>query len=500
MHFLPSICRLAQPFMAATLLLGGCAAGPDFKPDLSLFSGDHSAEHYLNAQNEEGSAPIVMTRWWEALDDDGLKAMIHDLLAQNLTLRQAEARIAQAQASLTIVRGDSLPAVSAEGSGARSFDHNTATGQHVYSNAYEAGLNVSWQIDLFGQIRRQRESAFASFMAAELDHEALIHSYVASLVTQRMAVAALQDHVATAVKEVKNRQNFYDLIAMRYERGASSVEAADQYAAEQALAAAQRAKAGYEQELAEALYGIDVLLGLPPGETPPARYEHFDLMAEPDALGNVCLPVDLIDRRPDLRASMLRVKAANADIGVAMADLYPQLSLNAVLSSAASAPASLLDDQSLAGALSGAIAARLFEGGALRANIDLQEAEARELAAAYQQDILEALQDVENALSGEKTIAKQLRYAKQAEQAQSKVKALRAKRYDSGNVTLQTVLEAEQSYYEARHIAIDIAQARWANRIALYLALGGDWLGDEVRARRCSAGLRLADFSDEGQS
>lgn len=476
-----------------TFGLLGCASDSTFDAGSVI---DLSERGYVNSYLSDDEVPnIQMQKWWEDLNDPVLDQMIAKLLDENLSLKQAKSQIDQAASSVAITRGGSYPTLGLDSGASRSFSENATTSRRVYSNEFDAGLNVSWTLDLFGQIRKERESAFALFQASTLDYEAFVHSYIAMLVQERVAIASLDAHVAAAQDARDNREKFFKLVAARYERGANNITADDVLSAKQALASTEQVFLSYKQQLIEAFYTIDILLGDVPGTHNAESYEGFSLLQSPQKIGHVCMPVDLLDRRPDLRASNLRVQAAQADIDVAIADLYPQLSISGLLGFNSAQASQLIASDALVGSLAGSLSARIFEGGALRANIDLQEAEAQEMIDGYVLDILEALKDVETALFADKTLQKRSEFAQDAAQAQKRVTDMRKARYENGSDSLQDYLDAEYSLAELRHTAIDVQQSYWNNRINLYLALGGDWLGTQENATKCLPKLKLHDFA-----
>jgi outer membrane protein TolC len=198
-----------------------------------------------------------------------------------------------------------------------------------------------------------------------------------------------------------------------------------------------------------------------------------------------CLPVDLLDRRPDLRASELRLAAADAEIGVAMADLYPGLTLGGNIGVSGNQAGNLFSADQLAGSLLLTITSRLFEGGALRANIRLQESEARELSARYAGNVLGALREVETALKAEQELEKEMDSLQQSLQAVRKAESISLTRYQEGIESLRAYLEIQQRRYLVEQSWLRLLQEKWNNRITLYLALGGDWVQSDDNTPVC---------------
>lgn len=476
--------------------LSACTLGPDFMRPANI-TAEESAQ-YINAPQSENTAvdTQTMAHWWERLDDPLMNDYVAQLLSENLELRQAAERVIQSRAALRQAGAAAYPSLSASADAARRFTPSDSFGDTTlpngaagafgsgsdrrYTTSYNADLSASWEIDLFGRIARSREAAKANFEASQYDREALTHSLIAELFNTRIAIAVNAELLKLARQTVKNRNNFYDLVKNRYDLGTASVGASDVYLARQNLTNAKSDVSRYERALSEQSYALDVLLGLKPGTTNAAA-EDFDMVPPPLDVP-VCLPADLLDRRPDLRASELRYKAANADIGVAIADLYPSVSLGGSLGVTGDTTNDLFTAQNLAGSLMASITQRIFEGGALRANIDLQESEARELAAAYSQNILEAVRDVETALKAEKELARELKNIQASARDLKNAQDISRDRFGRGIESFQNYLDIEQSRYSAQQNLILKKQEKWNARTALYLALGGDWFSDENTA------------------
>lgn len=465
--------------------LASCAVGPDYAgvPNVA----DNEEETFLNAPGN-ASGGEDMTRWWERLDDPLLNEYVETLLEENLSLKEASERMLQAQARASIQRGGYFPSVNADNSATRSFQPingfaipgiGGGGNERFFNTLYDAGLNISWEIDLFGRIRRANESAQANFVASAYDRQALEQSLIADLLSRRVAIAVNSRLLELAQENAHNQNAIYQLVRRRYDLGASTTTLSDVYLAKENYHSTKADIASFEQALAEETYRLDVLLGKKPGSTTP-NHNGFSLLAPPsDAM--VCVPATLLDRRPDLRAAELRAVAANADIGVAIADLYPAVSLGGTIGVTGNTTNNLLSADQLAGSLLGNITGRIFEGGALRANIRLQEAEAREAAAAYANNVLEAMREVETALSAEMQLARQITQLGRSVKALRRAETLTEKRYRSGIETLREFLETQQRRYQVEQNFLRTQQEKWQARINLYLALGGDWFNDQTK-------------------
>lgn len=460
------------------LCLTACAPGPDPEEKPAAPKQVTDTKGFINdIYAVPGQQDI--SHWWERINDPLLDNYVDRLLVQNLDIIQAGERIIQARERLNTAYGSFYPTLGLDGSASRQFGPNQSllsTSGRTYSTAYSANLNTSWQIDLFGKLRRSAQSADATFQATMFDREALVHSMIAELLSTRVGIAVNKNLLDLARKNAGNYKQIYQIVEKRYNLGLDSVTASDVLLAKENYTSTKADTYRYERTLATSLYNLDMLLGLLPGTTDPLA-ENFPLPARPMEIP-VCLPANLIDRRPDLQASALRLQAANANIGVAMADLYPALNLAGSIGFSDNDRFNVFTADQLAGSILGAITTRLFEGGQLRANIRIKESEARELAAAYAHDVFNAVREVESGLKNEQNLTREIAYLQDSAQSLKQTEAIYERRYLSGIIDLKTFLEVQQRSYAAEQAVLLKQQEHWENRVDLYLALGGDWLAN----------------------
>ncbi|GAB5561767.1 MAG: efflux transporter outer membrane subunit [Synoicihabitans sp.] len=456
------------------VLVTGCAVGPDYKRPPTV--ADLPQEFREFADNPAVAIDSSMAPWWQRIEDPEFTADVQTLLADNLSLRAATERVLQAEARLTIQQGGQRPNISVGGSGGRTFNPNPIgnTPERIYADTFAADLNVGWTVDLFGRVSNSIVAGRATFAASLADREALQHALIAELLTRRVSVATNHALVALAEQNVRNRELLFTLVKQRYEMGARGAQLADVYLAEDSVSSVRAEAAEFARILADETYRLDVLLGRQPGATTAAAPKSFPLLAPPPP-APIAFPAELLDRRPDLRASDLRAQAANANLGVAIADLYPQFQITGRLGGSSETIDNLFSYEQMAGSLLAGINQQLFAGGALRANIDLQEAAAREAATNYAAQILEALREVESALQADRRIAKQLSQQTLSLEALRNAERLNRARYRDGLIPLQTYLEIETRRYRTEQSWVRLQQLRWNTRVSLYLALGGDW-------------------------
>ncbi len=480
-------------------LITACTMGPDYQEMETPVSGLATFYNAPDTENQFISGK-QFSRWWRRMNDPWLDESVELLLADNLQLKEAAARIWQAWAQLGIARGSRFPSLSASGSASRRFQGidtgvsafetaETGTGQpfdgagtqlqgsetgHVYFTQLEAGLSTSWQVDLFGGLERSSAAARLNYLASLANAEALIHSLISELARRRISSATLQQRINVAREAEENRKATLNIVERRYRRGVAGTGVTDVHLARENLAAVTSRIPDLRRRLKEELHLLDVLLGRPPGKT-TAEEIHIPPLQPPGSVP-AGLPAQLIDRRPDLRANELRLAASVEQVGVAVADLYPDLTLTGSIGLRGDELSSFFGSTHLFGAVAGDIMVRLFQGGRLRANIKLQEAEVREMAAAYAGNVLTALAEVETALSNGRYLSEQLDHLEDRLQNTRTAAQRLTEQYRSGLVPLLDVLAVERRRFEAEQEYVLVGQAAWNNRIALYLALGGDWL------------------------
>ncbi|MCS5596901.1 MAG: efflux transporter outer membrane subunit [Alphaproteobacteria bacterium] len=467
-----------------SLILSACTVGPDFmRPD----NAAHDIGTYHNNYKHIGGTEN-MSLWWERLGDPLLNDYADKLLRQNLSLAQAGERIIQARSAVDSAYGNFAPQIGASADAGRSFTpaNGITTNVRSYDNAYSAGLSTSWEIDLFGRLQRAHEAAKANFEAAKYDYEALTHSLMADLVNRRVAIATNKALLDLAQENYINRKKIYKLVQKRYNIGAKGTTLADVYLAEENYRSVYADVYAAERSLQDALYRLDILLGEKPGTHDPLAEQAFIATPPPMDI-QTCMPASLLDRRPDLKAAELRIKAANANIGVAVADLYPSFNLGGSLGYSGASTGGLFSADRLAGSLLASLTSRIFEGGKLRANIDLNESKAREAVKNYQDNILTALYEVETRLFADRELTDELSSTAQSLSALEKAEELSRERYIKGLLTLDQFLDVQQRRYASAQGYILKQQEKWQTRIALYQALGGDWFNTKNKQAACRA-------------
>ena len=458
------------------LLLVACSPGPTYvRPDTIAVTGSSTYEHSEGAAVQEGSS----ARWWKSYHDPLLDAWIARLESENLELKAAAERVLQARQRVRIQQGGLWPSLGVSGGSVRSFGPDLAMpGERSYNTSIEAGGAISWQIDLFERTRNAVESARFEELARVGDHRALLQTLVAELVSQRATLALLDREVEIQREIVLSREQTLNTVSRRYRLGVKNASAVGVHTAIENLSSAQADLLLLQQRGRETRVTVDVLLNQQPGtlqaDSAAQEARSFALVV-PQQMPTLQTPAALLDQRPDIISSELRLMAANADIGIAIADLFPDLTLSANRGFSSDDVSNLFKNNNAVGFLAGNISARIFEGGRLRAQIRLREAQARELTLQYSALVLTAVAEVETALVQEQYLRQRLDKLNAGIKAARQADALAQDRYRRGIESLVVVLETQRRRQNAERNLLAAQRASWQARINLHLALGGDW-------------------------
>ncbi len=323
--------RLLAPFLSVAVA-AGCAVGPDYRrPDAPV--SDHFLGQPQVEQRRAASAADLVT-WWEGFGDPQLTRLVSVALEQNLDLAQATARVAQARAGLGAATAALLPSASVSAQAARSYQsietplgrlQNATPGFDRYGNSYEANLGASWEVDVFGGLRRGREAALADYRASEAGATATRLAVAAQTADLYITIRGLQARLAIATRQVETQEKLLSTVGRLFAKGLAAELEVRQ--AEGAMAEVQATIPVLEAGLDAALNALDVMLGAPPGTYRAELAEDIKAVpAAPQIIG-AGSPADLLRRRPDLILAERHLAAANARIGVAIAEYYPNFRL-----------------------------------------------------------------------------------------------------------------------------------------------------------------------------
>jgi multidrug efflux system outer membrane protein len=462
--------RQALLLYALGLLAAGCTVGPDYKrPELSI------PPTYRGAGAEPpaaGAASFGELTWDTVFPDPDLQALIRTALAQNYDVRVAAARILQAQSLVTVARSREFPTV--DGSLAAPYtaysgsDRPAAYSDYVFNP--EAGLGVAWELDFWGRFRSGTQAAQAELLASEDARYAVIATLVAEVGRAYLTLRALDLTLEISRRTVTSRVQSLDLVQARLEGGVAGI--LDLRQAETLLYTATKTIPEIQRHIEETENFINVLLGQDPG--PVKRGRPLDQQIAAPALPPG-LPTELLTRRPDIRAAEQQLVAANAQIGVAKALLYPQITISGFAGAGTAAiEGSNFGPFGVFSAL-GAITQPIFNAGRLQANVEYNEARAQEAALRYQQTLQLALREVSDALVG---IRKRQEFRQQQEllvNALVDASQVANLRYEGGVSSYLEVLDTERQLFDAELQLVLAKRDESVSVIQLYKALGGGW-------------------------
>ena len=466
--------------VVSTGLLSGCAVGPDYqRPEAPI------SDRYLTQSSGKPDLTAHSTGndvWWEGFNDPLLSGFVSNALAQNLDIAQASAQLTQARAGLGAATAALLPSGDVGAQAARSYQSvetplgqvlNSTSGYDRYGNAYQANLNASWELDVFGGLRRSRQAALAEYQASQAGVAAVRLAVAAQTADIYITIRGLQTRLAIANQQVKTQQDLLDKAQLLYARGVSPEYEVRQIEGE--LSQVQATVPILQSGLDAALNALDVMLGTPPG-THRNSLAGLGRIPQTPQLTSTGAPADLLRRRPDLIVAERRLAASSARIGVAISEYYPKFSLSALLGSATAVSSGNLftgGASQSAGVLG--LRWRLFDFGRVDAQINQAKGLEAQALADYRQSVLRATQDVENALSSLANRETQTATLGRGEMALTAARQSSSVGYQQGAVSLIEVLRADEKMLQISDARAQ-AQAESARAaVAAFKALGGGW-------------------------
>jgi NodT family efflux transporter outer membrane factor (OMF) lipoprotein len=467
--------------------VAGCTVGPNYQtPKVNL------PEHYgsnpsttlptTQAASQLGTttAPAMSTRpasekiadlalWWKGFEDPILDSLIERATKGNLSVRQYEARLREARATLGIDAAPLYPSLSANGGLTRQRG-----GGAPVSNTWTAGLDASWEIDVFGGTRRQVENGRALVEAAELDRRSTVVSTLAEVAMNYVTLRGAQQRIRIAMDNIESERETLKLNESRFQAGIDSEAEVAQARAQVAIFEATIPPLRIQESVA--IHALSVLLG----EAPESLKAELSAPKEiPMALPTipVGLPSELLRRRPDVAAAERRLAAQTALNGVATSDLFPKFSLTGSFGSSAGQIKSIGSQRSLFWSVGPAVSWNVFDAGQIRSNIKLQSALQQEDFAIYESTILTSLQDVEDAIVQYKYTVEQREALRRAVIANQRSVELVSGRFYGGQgvATLLDVLVAQQNLFSAEDSLVTSESQLSQYLVSVYKALGGGW-------------------------
>ncbi len=457
-----------------SVLLTGCAMGPNYKRPAVQTPAQFRQPQQITGSPDKASLSDVA--WAGLFKDDVITNLVKTALQQSNDLAAATQRVLEARAQLGVTRSQLAPQITASGSfnATRSSSIGSfnfvPVGTNLTDSYTQAGLNLSWELDIWGRIRRLSESARAQYLAQEEARHAVVSSLIADVITTYLAMRELDLELDIARKTKDIAENGLKLTNLRKERGVST--GLDVRQAEQLLYTATAQIAATERAIAETENSLNVLLGQNPGDVPRGK-SLIDLMGPPAVPAG--LPSDLLERRPDIRQAEQTLIAANAQIGAAKALFFPQISLTGILGVQSRALGDLFSGPARNESIAPAGVLPIFNAGQLRNNLHLTEAQQREALANYRKSIQTAFQEVSSALADYEKNREQRSQEELLVKALQETDRLSTLRYKGGLDSYLQVLDAERNEFSGELTLAQLRKNELLSIVQLYRALGGGW-------------------------
>jgi NodT family efflux transporter outer membrane factor (OMF) lipoprotein len=461
-------------FSSLVGIFQGCTVGPDYVPPQPQLP---DAWHQSVTEDFESGAADFET-WWQVFDDPLLESLIHRSRAENLNLRVAYARVTESRALLGVAAGEYWPSVDAVGaySHSRASENGLLAGLPVSTtdqiDLHSVGVDASWEIDVFGRISRSVESAQASMEASIENYRDVLVSLYAEIAQNYIELRTAQARIQYATSNIKIQQDTLELTRGR--REAELVPELDVQQATLVLATTESVIPLLRQSEAQAVHRLSVLLG----QIPAFLYEELSTESKiPDAPENVTvgLPTELLRQRPDIRRAERTLAAQTAEIGVATAALYPAFSLSGAFALEAQQAKDLGDWDSRTWGFGPAMRWNLFDGNRIRSSIAVQQAQAEQAMLDYEQTILLALEEVEDAMVAFVEERRRVLALERSVTAAKESVELVKTSYEVGLTDFQNVLDMQRTLTEQQDQLAE-SQGRVArNLVRIYTALGGGW-------------------------
>jgi NodT family efflux transporter outer membrane factor (OMF) lipoprotein len=469
--------------LSIVIAMNGCMVGPTYeKPSLPAPESTFNHAAAIELNNAKTKTEIAnISRWWNSFNDDQLNQFIERALAQNLTLKQAGARITQAQAQVNGLYSQLLPTgqLNAQATKAHiSIDDlmgrilNSTPNFNRNVEVYDLNATVNWEIDLFGGTRSEIAAASAEYQASQAAVLAARLEITAELAKTYITIRTLQARMAIARELATTHIKFVDLIKLQLSRGIAAESQLRQ--AEGALAEVQAAIPALEYGLEVAMNAFDVLMGDQPG-THRSKLEKFQAIPLAPGIDTATGPTELLRRRPDIIIAERKLAASNAMIGQALAEYYPKISLTGLIGTITTKYGLLFSSGANRAAGIIGLRWRLFDFGRVEAEVAAAEGLNEEALATYRLTVLKAAEEVENAFSAvvQKTDQQRILTSGQVSLAKSRDAAFAG--YKKGHLSLLDVLDEDKRLLKMRDAVIQAQSDSLRATIQSFKALGGGW-------------------------
>jgi multidrug efflux system outer membrane protein len=502
--------RGARVFLVLATAVSGCTVGKNYAPPQTRTPATWGELEPTGAATGPATRPSTaappVEQWWTTFGDPDLDALIGRAMKSNLDLRRARARVVEARAQLRVTRADLFPGVNTSGSYTRSRNAVSGLGGGTFSDGtggtggggtggggggggggfvipgfgsnsneqdfFQAGFDASWEIDVFGGNRRAVEAANADIAAAVEDQRDVLVTLLAEVARNYVDLRGFQRQIAVARENLQAQQQTLELTRNRLRGGVSTELDVAQAQAQVATTASQipTLEAGARQ----AIHRLGVLAGAHP-MTLAAELSPPKAIPQPPPEVPVGMPSELLRRRPDIRRAERQLAATVARVGSATADLFPKFSLTGSLGLQSSKFTNLFEWGSRFWSIGPSVSWPIFDAGRIRGNIAVQNAREEQAVATYEQSVLTALQEVEDALVNYAKEESRRRTLADAADANRRAVDLANQLYAAGRTDFLSVLQAQRDLYASQDALIQSTRSVSTNLITLYKSLGGGW-------------------------
>lgn len=463
-----------------SMLLAGCAVGPEYKrPELTtpaVFTGASNTVYTSTGEIE--------IRWWGRFNDPTLDGLVARALESNHDLRIAEARVREARALRAVSTLDLLPTIHAGGGFTKSLGSKDAypgmPRPQRERELYDAGFDATWELDLFGRVRRSRQAATAELAAAEAMRRFTLVSLIAELTRNYFELRGLQEQLRVARSNAALASTTYELVRAKYNAGRGSE--LDLARARAQMETANAAVPTLEAAVQQTIHRLSVLCGQPPDTLSAVLADPGRKPTIPASIP-VPAPDTLLRRRPDIQAAEHALAAATARIGVAVADLFPRVTFNGQLGLQAHDPSGLTESGADSYSFGPRLSWAALDLGRVAARIRAARARADAQLANYEKTVLQALEETEDALVSHARVVTQHQHLLRATEAARTAFELASKQYEAGAIELLTLLDAQRNLLALEQQLAQSETRVATSLVAVYKAFGGGWEIGEPPAR-----------------
>jgi len=460
--------RFAVLFTITSLFFAGCAVGPDYKrPDVPVPGS------FIN--EVKTAADTVNTQWWNQFNDPVLDKLIAEALANNKNVKIAAANIEQAAGVLMQVRSPIFPQLNYSGVAQRN--RLTELGATPLSSqtpnpqtSYQALGAATWEIDLWGRVRRLTESAQANLLATEYAKRGVVLSLVGSVASSYVQLRGLDEQLRIARLTLSTYAESVRIFDLQFQYGVVSQMNVEQARSQYETAAASIPS--IEFQISQTEYALSILLGRNPG--PIERGKPITELSMPTVPSGI--PAQVLERRPDILQAEQQLVSANAQIGAARALYFPTITLTGTYGSASSDLSDLFKGPARVWSYGGSITGPIFTGGAIYGQVMQAKAAQQSALLGYQSAIQNAFRDVETSLINSQKLNEQVRAQERLVRANREYSRLSRLQYDGGYVPYSTVLQAEQQLFPSELNMVQTQAALFSSLVSIYQAMGGGWV------------------------